>query len=114
MFVSKHVNEIWLVNQYDHSIQAGEVASQWGNDEFEPTSKSLVTAVEKHDIGWIEPDKEVLFDEETGRPVNFININLKQHVKFYSQGYKKILEEDPYAGMLIGMHWIGLYKPFRI
>lgn len=109
MFVSKHQNEIWLVDQYDHSIQAGEVARHWGNEEFTKPSESLITAVEKHDIGWIEPDQEVLFNEETGRPINFININIKQHVRFYSNGYKKILAEDPYAGMLIGMHWIGLY-----
>lgn len=109
MFVAKHDNEIWLVEQYHHSIQAGEVARQWGNEEFDAPSQSLITAVEKHDIGWVEPDKEILFDEESGRPINFININVKQHVRFYSNGYKKILEEDPYAGMLIGMHWIGLY-----
>ncbi|MBT2669011.1 DUF3891 family protein [Bacillus sp. ISL-4] len=109
MFVSKHGNEIWLIDQYHHAIQAGEVAAYWGNDEFEAPSPSLITAVEKHDIGWVKPDKEVLFDEETGRPINFININVRQHVSFYSNGYNKVLEEDPYAGMLVGMHWIGLY-----
>jgi hypothetical protein len=109
MFVSKHDDEIWLVDQYNHSIQAAEVARRWGNKEFTAPSQSLITAVEKHDIGWIEPDQEVLFDEESGKPINFIDINIKQHVRFYSNGYKKMLEEDPYAGMLIGMHWIGLY-----
>lgn len=109
MFVSTHNNEIWLVDQYDHSQQAGEVARYWGNEDFTKPSEGSITAVEKHDIGWIEPDKKILFDEETGKPVNFIDINVKQHVQFYSNGYKQILKEDPYAGMLIGMHWIGLY-----
>lgn len=111
MFITKHDGYLHIVNQYDHSVQAGEVIRHWGNEQFsrlEPFD-SLCLAVEKHDIGWIESDTKVLFKPETGQPVPFLNVNLLQHVEFYGQGYEQVKAEDPYAGLLVGMHWIGLY-----
>jgi len=83
----------------------------WGNEQFErpATYDSICLAVAKHDIGWIESDKEILFNQVTGQPIPFINVNLRQHVDFYGKGYEQVKEEDPYAGLLVGMHWIGLY-----
>lgn len=112
MFITKHEDGyLYIVNQYDHSVQAGEVARHWGNEEFARPEyfASLCLAVEKHDIGWIESDSEVLFNDDNGQPVPFLNVNLLQHVDFYGKGYEKVKEEDPYAGLLVGMHWMGLY-----
>ncbi|GHH99247.1 DUF3891 family protein [Neobacillus kokaensis] len=112
MFITKHDDGyLYIVNQYDHSIQAGEVARHWGNEQFNTPDffESLCLAVEKHDIGWVESDEKVLFNEETRQPVPFLSVNLLQHVDFYGRGYEKVKEEDPYAGLLVGMHWMGLY-----
>lgn len=112
MFITKHDDGyLYIVNQYDHSVQAGEVTRHWGNEEFiQPENfDSLCLAVEKHDIGWVESDEIVLFDEVTGQPVPFLNVNLMQHVDFYGKGYERVKAEDPYAGLLVGMHWMGLY-----
>jgi hypothetical protein len=112
MFITKHDDGyLYIVNQYDHSVQAGEVARYWGNGQFNRPEyfDSLCLSVEKHDIGWVESDEAVLFDNETGQPVPFLNVNLLQHVDFYGKGYEKVKAEDPYAGLLVGMHWMGLY-----
>jgi hypothetical protein len=111
MFITKQDGYLCIVNQYDHSVQAGEVVRHWGNDQFaRPESfQSLCLAVEKHDIGWIESDTNVVFDPETRQPVPFNRVDLLQHVEFYGKGYEQIAAEDPYAGLLVGMHWIGLY-----
>lgn len=111
MFITKHDGYLHIVNQYDHSVQAGEVARRWGNEKFARPEhfESLCLAVEKHDIGWIESDTKVLFNPETGQPVPFLHVNLLQHVDFYGKGYEQVKAEDPYAGLLVGMHWIGLY-----
>lgn len=112
MFITKHNDGyLYIVNQYDHSIQAGEVARHWGNEQFNRPEhfESLCLAVEKHDIGWVESDAKVLFNSETGQPVPFLSVNLLQHVDFYGKGYEKVKAEDPYAGLLVGMHWMGLY-----
>jgi hypothetical protein len=111
MFITKHPGYLHIVNQYDHSVQAGEVARHWGNEQFTRPEyfQSLCLAVEKHDIGWIESDTKVLFNPETGQPIAFLNIDLLNHVEFYGKGYEQVKDEDPYAGLLVGMHWIGLY-----
>lgn len=112
MFITKHDDGyLYVVNQYDHSVQAGEVARHWGNESFDQPDyfNSLCLSVEKHDIGWIESDEKVLFNHETGQPVPFLSVNLMQHVDFYGKGYEKVKAEDPYAGLLVGMHWMGLY-----
>ncbi|QQK74708.1 DUF3891 family protein [Salicibibacter cibarius] len=111
MIISTQNGDLVLVRQDDHGIHAGEVTQQWGNEEFERTSShdSVALAVKNHDIGWKEPDDEVLFNNEVLQPLNFIDVNLKKHAEFYEQGYRRVLEEDSYAGLLVGMHWIGLY-----
>ena len=112
MFITKHDDGyLYIVNQYDHSVQAGEVARHWGNKEFIRPQyfESLCLAVEKHDIGWVESDEEVLFNKENGQPIPFLSVNLLQHVDFYGKGYEKVKNEDLYAGLLVGMHWLGLY-----
>ncbi|WP_445491345.1 DUF3891 family protein [Niallia sp. 03133] len=112
MFITKHNDGfLYIVNQYDHSIQAGEVARHWGNEQFDSPEHfdSFCLAVEKHDIGWIDSDAKVLFNPDTCQPVPFLKVNLLQHVDFYGKGYEKVKEEDPYAGLLVGMHWMGLY-----
>ncbi|WP_045522120.1 DUF3891 family protein [Neobacillus niacini] len=112
MFITKHDDGyLYIVNQYDHSVQAGEVARHWGNDQYARPNhfESLCLAVQKHDIGWIESDTTVLFNDASGQPVPFLNVNLLQHVDFYGKGYEQVKVEDPYAGLLVGMHWIGLY-----
>lgn len=111
MFITKHDGYLCIVNQYDHAIQAGEVARHWGNEQFarEESYPSLCLAVQKHDIGWVQSDATVLFNSETKQPIPFLNVNLLQHVEFYGKGYEQVVAEDPYAGLLVGMHWVGLY-----
>ncbi|XID91874.1 DUF3891 family protein [Paenibacillaceae bacterium WGS1546] len=111
MFIAARDGYLHIVNQYDHSVQAGQVAAHWGNETFERPKNfdSVRTAVAKHDIGWVAPDREVLYDAGALRPTQFIEVNLRQHVEFYGAGYEQVLAEDAYAGLLVGMHWIGLY-----
>lgn len=111
MFISSHDGQLQIVYQYDHAVQAGQVTQFWGNDQFSRPARfeSVCLAVSKHDIGWVEPDTEVLFDAEKGRAINFIDVDLRQHIAFYHKGYETVKAEDPYAGLLVGMHWIGLY-----
>jgi hypothetical protein len=111
MIISKQGDQLVLVKQNDHAIQAADVARKWGNDQFQKllNHESVSYGIENHDVGWSQPDDQVLFNNSTKRPVNFLDINLPEHVKFYENGYRETLEKDPYAGMLLGMHWIGLY-----
>jgi hypothetical protein len=111
MIISKQDGKLVLVRQDEHAVQVGDVARRWGNENFEKllNHESVSFGVEKHDAGWKNPDDEVLFNPATKRPTNFLEVNLPNHVRFYEVGYRETLKHDPYAGMLLGMHWIGLY-----
>ncbi|WP_400243809.1 DUF3891 family protein [Niallia sp. JL1B1071] len=111
MIISQQKENLVLVRQDEHMAHAGELAKHWGNERVgKPTpNESVVKAIGFHDVGWGVSDDQLLFNEKEGKPLNFIDVDLKQHVAFYGQGFNSVLEEDPYAGLLIGMHWIGLY-----
>lgn len=111
MIVTTRGSELWLTRQYDHSCQAGELARWWGEGSSDrpKLDESVSLGVEKHDVGWIEPDNEVLYDPEAGRPVSFTQIDLRKHLQFYRDGYERALALNPYSGLMVGMHWIGLY-----
>lgn len=112
MIIAELDQELRIVRQIDHATQAGEMAEEWGNIQFPSieNSRSANIAVAQHDIGWVEPDGgELLYNPATRRPMNFTEVNLKDHVTFYKKGFERVMAQDPHAGLLVGMHWIGLY-----
>lgn len=112
MIITRVENELQIVRQADHAVQAGDMATHWGNDTFlvPENSRSVYLAVERHDIGWKEPDGgSLLYNPQTRRPLNFTEVNPRDHVTFYRRGFEQVMADDPYAGLLVGMHWIGLY-----
>lgn len=100
-----------LVSQADHARIAGSIAEEWGNPDFDPPARrdSAVLAANLHDEGWVEPDTLPLLNEATNRPLNFVEIDLRQHADFYGRAVEMVLEKDPYTAALISMHWTGLY-----
>ena len=47
---------------------------------------------------------------ETGKPVNFLEVDVPSHLAFYRAGIAAITEQDPYAGLLVSMHGAGIYR----
>ncbi len=111
MIVTEQGGELWVMRQGDHGRQAGEMARLWGDGSAErpELDGAVCLAIEKHDFGWSKPDSQVLYDPDAGRPLDFRKIDLRNHLEFYRTGYEQALALDPYSGMMVGMHWIGLY-----
>ncbi|MBQ0906061.1 DUF3891 family protein [Micromonospora sp. U21] len=112
MIVTRRDGALHLVEQVEHGRVAGELAAVWGNDRFEtPTPGSPVrTAASRHDEGWRAWDARVLFHELERRPLHFLEIDATEHVRLYRQGIERVALGDVYAGVLVGMHWTGLYR----
>jgi hypothetical protein len=70
----------------------------------------VVTAAARHDEGWRAWDARVLFNELERRPLHFLEIDAAEHIRLYRQGVERVTLEDVYAGVLVGMHWTGLYR----
>jgi hypothetical protein len=44
------------------------------------------------------------------RPLHFLDIEAGEHIRLYRQGVTRVSAADVYAGLLVGMHWTGLYR----
>ena len=112
MIVTRRGGALRLVQQVEHGRVAGELAAAWGNGTFAaPTPLGAVrTAAARHDEGWRAWDARVLFDEAERRPLHFTDIDAGEHIRLYRQGVERVSLADVYAGVLVGMHWTGLYR----
>jgi hypothetical protein len=112
VIVTRRSEGLALVAQTEHGRVAGELARHWGNTVFEPPTprEPVVFATSSHDEGWRAADAEGLLNEVERRPLHFLEIDADEHVRLYRQGVERVRMHDAYAGLLVGMHWTGLYR----
>jgi len=112
MIITRRNGSLFLVDQTEHARLARDLCEHWGNERFaapSPRDGTLVAA-ELHDEGWRAADEEVRFNGDAGRPLHFLEIGIADHISFYRRGVEAALERDPYGGLLVSMHWTGLYR----
>ncbi|MFD2472673.1 DUF3891 family protein [Amycolatopsis silviterrae] len=112
MLITRRGGDLVLVDQNEHGRLAGDLTLRWGNSGFDaPTRRDQVRiGTARHDDGWLEADAEPLFNAEAQRPLHFLEIPLEDHLPLYQRGVDRIYQEDAYAGLLVSMHWTGLYR----
>jgi Protein of unknown function (DUF3891) len=112
MLISRRKDRLVLVHQADHARLAGDLCAHWGNRAFNPPGRpeSAQIAAEMHDDGWREADAQPLFNRDQQRPLHFLEIEMEDHIALYRSGVEAAFERDPYAGLLVSMHWTGLYR----
>ena len=112
MLISRRQDKLVLVEQNEHGRLAGDIAGHWGNALFAgPVRRDAAQlAATMHDDGWREGDAAPLFNETQARPLHFLEIDMEDHVPLYKRGVDRVFERDPYAGLLVSMHWTGLYR----
>ena len=111
MLITRRGSQLWLVKQVDHGRLAGDIAREWGG-AFEPPAPfdSSCLAAARHDEGWRPWDDRPAFNEPEGRPLHFLEIAMADHIPLYKAGVEAVTKLDTYAGLLVGMHWSGLYR----
>ena len=100
-----------LAMQVDHAEVAGQLAAAWGGPNvpaLDPRD-SMLTAVRLHDIGWRHWEAAAQLNPDTGRPANFLDVMIDEHLRLYRLGIDEVAAIDPYAGMLVSMHAAGIY-----
>jgi uncharacterized protein DUF3891 len=106
--IVRDTGETWqVVLQTDHADLSGAFARAWS--EQGPSHDALVIAAERHDDGWAVWERAPRVDE-SGKPVNFLDVDIRSHLAFYRAGIAAIAEHDPYAGLLVSMHGAGIYR----
>ena len=115
MIVRKQPNgEVWLLTQTDHSRLAGFLASHWGNNATFARPRpyeSVTRAATFHDFGWLRYETQPDIQPETGEPYTFLNLPLRtDQLEAYQWCADWLSGVDPYSGLLVGMHRVGLWK----
>ena len=112
MIISRRGGQLLLVDQVEHARLCGTLAEHWGNDRFATVSPAgpVHAAAEIHDDGWRESDRRPLYNAEEQRPLAFLELDRAAHVRLYATGVEQAYRRSPYAGLLVSMHWTGLYR----
>lgn len=112
MIVRDHGDTWQVVMQPDHARACGDFARMWGNGDFRspPAQVSLAVASERHDDGWAVWERAPDHDPDTGKPLNFLDIDVGVHLAFWRAATATVSNSDPYAGILVGMHGAGIYR----
>lgn len=107
-------SRLMLVLQIDHSRVAGFLAAHWGNETFARPSPyaSVVLGAQEHDNGWWEWEMKPSTLNDQGLPLDYHDGSLKYlgqlRLDFYKNNVDRVVERDPYAGLLICMHGVAL------
>jgi Protein of unknown function (DUF3891) len=96
-----------VVLQIDHEDLSGDFARAWAD----PGARhgSLTTAAARHDDGWAVWERAPVVAAD-GKPVNFLDVDVRSHLAFYRACIAAVAEQDAYAGMLVSMHGAGIYQ----
>jgi hypothetical protein len=97
-----------VVLQIDHADLSGAFARTWADRGAR--HDSLAVAAARHDDGWAVWERAPAVDAETGRPVNFLDVDITSHLAFYRACIAAVSEQDVYAGLLVSMHGAGIYR----
>ena len=104
--IVRDLGDAWqIVLQTDHADLSGGFARAWRT----PLSESLLIATERHDDGWAVWEQSPRVDRD-GKPVNFLEVDIRSHLAFYRAGIAAITEQDADAGLLVSMHGAGIYR----
>jgi hypothetical protein len=102
-----------VVLQPDHADLSAQFARAWGNeDDFAaPTPlESVAVASARHDDGWAVWERAPALDRDGVAPRNFLDVEVPSHLAFYRAMIAAVLDQDPYAGLLVSMHGAGIYR----
>jgi hypothetical protein len=106
--IVRDAGDAWqVVLQTDHAELAGAFARAWADQE--PRHASLAIAAQRHDDGWAVWERSPRVDAD-GKPVNFLDVDVRSHLAFYRAGIAAITEHDADAGLLVSMHGAGIYQ----
>ena len=104
--IVRDFGDAWqVVLQTDHADLSAAFARAWGT----LLPPALVVAAERHDDGWAVWEQAPRLDAD-GKPINFLEVDIRSHLAFYRAGIAAITEQDKDAGLLVSMHGAGIYR----
>jgi hypothetical protein len=115
MIVQTDGDGLLLFRQTDHALLSGAFATAWGNDRTPapPRREQTLIAASRHDDGWAEWELSPKLRPD-GEPIDFIRVPVSDHAPLYKRGVDLAEAEDPFAGLVVSLHFDRLYtRPFH-
>jgi Protein of unknown function (DUF3891) len=102
------------IGQASHAWLSGQLARAWGNDHFPAPSpwEEVCLGAEQHDVGMALWDLLPERHPETGRPLQFFELDRRTHLALWTEAPLRLLTQSRYAALLVSLHGTGLYERF--
>lgn len=112
MIVREHEESYTMIQQDHHARAAGEIMRNWKPENYlgPQLRESVEYAIDYHDYGWKEFDKQPFMDDKTNVPYNFFTFPNLPKIILYKHGIDEVAKADPYAALLCSEH----YKRFLL
>lgn len=109
MILRLQSDSLLFITQPDHAVLAADVARRFTPLASHPRREPILLAALEHDNGWHEPDAALVFDEASGRALDFIGVAdaLKQSV--WPVAIDRVAVHSLYAAALIAEHAAFVY-----
>jgi uncharacterized protein DUF3891 len=111
VLVRKDPRGVVVIGQPSHAWISGQLARAWGNERFgavEPFEE-VCLAAEQHDIGMAMWDLEPARNPESGLPVSFLQMAIRDHIELWTAAPRRLLRQSRYAALLVSLHGTRLY-----
>ncbi|HYG35013.1 MAG TPA: DUF3891 family protein [Clostridia bacterium] len=108
MLIRKEAEGITAISQPAHAWVAGQLARNWGNDQFFTMTEEICLAAEQHDIGFLEWERSPTLNANTGLPHTFLDMPRPLHLELWTKGIHQMLQFGRYPALLVSMHFTAL------
>jgi hypothetical protein len=113
--IRREENGTWyLIRQDDHARLSGDLARQIGNERFQPLTScdpdlaaKAILGISMHDEGWPLHDDQPTLNPRL-HPRDVFESKTDQVMKIWTESANRAQWADPYAGLLVSLHGMGL------
>ena len=113
MILRPHSESVLFITQPDHAILACDVARHFDELDGHPRRDAILHAVREHDNGWHEPDEALIFDETSGRALDFVGAPDAVKQSVWPVAIDRVTNDSTYAAALIAEHAAFVYGANR-
>jgi hypothetical protein len=113
VIIRPQAGSLLFITQPDHAALAADLVAHFDGFASSPRRQAIHLAVREHDAGWHDPDDTLVFEDATGKALDFVGVpeSLKQSV--WPVAIDRIADRAPYAAALIAEHASFVYSANR-
>ena len=114
MILRPDAGTLFFITQPDHASLAADLVEHFADFAAHPRRAGIRLAVREHDSGWRDLDDELVFDDETGRPLDFMTVPERMKQEVWPIAIDRVRPTSPYAAALIAEHALFVYQANRV